>query len=205
MSGQDLRTDLCPQRRRVPLETRQCIPHRFVGAVIRLQPSQQAATTSFSQCKSRGTRRTVSLRMSRVQDNRVELFQFTGLQRILEPSKARQKHESTGLTANQLPKIDAILRCQLLATNPNVTQKHDVVFEQFFLCGKLIQISSPTAHTFQIGMIKQTTDLDAGITLQCISQIAIFPSRIRLHDKNFELLVTNADRDRQLVVVRQSF
>ena len=45
--------------------------------------------------------------------------------------------------------------------------------------------------------------LNARITFQCVSQIAVFPVGIRLDNKDFQFFVGNCDGYRQLVVVRQ--
>ena len=95
------------------------------------------------------------------------------------------------LVAHELLQRGALRGGELVFGQSHVTEEDDIVFRQFLVLRKRLQISTARAHVTESRMQQQTAHIHARIALQRIAQVAILPAREGFDHQHLELLLAD--------------
>ncbi len=174
---EDFAARLGAQPRGIPLEPGQHRPDPGAGLLAVFQLGEQAPGARLGKRELPDGGRAPSAGLALVPDHREQLRQRGPRQGAGVPAQSRQKDEPGGLVPHHLHDGGALPGAQLPVGDPDVPQQDHVVGCEGIVGGEGGEVIAAGPGLPEVRMEKEGGDLHAGIALQGIAQIAVFPAR----------------------------
>ena len=186
----------------IPLEAGERGPEIGVRVLGVFETGEETAGAEFGQLKLSRRRRTPSTRLGGVEKDGEQVVEFSLEQTELMAAEAGHEHKSGGLTRDLIFEGVGLIEGELSLGHADVPEHDDVEGREHLRFGKGLEIPGPATEGAHVGMKEQAADLDPGIALERVAEVAVFPAGIGLDEEHFELLFADRDGGGKGVVVR---